>query len=88
MTEKRQDHPEKLKEMACTDIKTVNEKELVDISNVQIHTELPQKERILDYLNQVKNPYCYISHGTIVKISFSGTRKLKECLNACIEMES
>ena len=56
--------------------------ELVDISTVKINTELPLKERILDYVKQIKNPYCYICNGVVVKIGFTGKRTLNECLNS------
>lgn len=79
---------ERLKEMAEVNIRDVSPDELVDIENVHVNTELPVEERVLDYIRQIKNPYCYISHGVIVKISFTGNRKLEECLGACISMEA
>lgn len=79
---------EKLREMAEVDIRKVSPEELVDIETVQIDKELPAGERVLDYIRQVRNPYCYISHGVIVKISFTGSKKLEECLSACISMEA
>lgn len=79
---------ERLKKMAEVNIRDVSPDELVDIENVHVNTELPTQERVLDYIRQIKNPYCYISHGVIVKISFTGNRKLEECLGACISMEA
>lgn len=79
---------EKLKKMAEVDIRTVDPAELVDIEDVHIKSELPREERIKDYIRQIKNPYCYRSHGVIVKISFTGTKKLEECLGACVSMEA
>ena len=79
---------EELKRMAAVDIRTVNPEELVDIESVKINQELPVEERVKDYVRQIKNPYCYISHGTIVKIGFSGNRTLEECLAACVSMEA
>lgn len=72
---------EDLRKMAQTDIRTVNKEELVDINDVKINTDLPYEERVLDYLRQIKNPYCYLDHGMIIKISFSGERCFGECLN-------
>ena len=63
-------------------LKDINESELVDISTVKINTDLPVKERIKDYIRQIKNPYCYLDHGVVVKISFAGTKTLDECLKA------
>ena len=47
-------------------LKDINESELVDISTVKINTDLPVKERIKDYIRQIKNPYCYLDHGVVV----------------------
>lgn len=79
---------EKLRELASVDIRTIDPEELVDMENVKIDPELPAKERVSDYIRQIKNPYCYRSHGVVVKISFAGRRKLEECLGACVSMEA
>ena len=78
---------EELQEMAAVDIHTVDKNTLVDLDDVEIHTELPLEERIADYIHQVKNPYCHISNGMIVKISFAGKDTLEECLSRCISAE-
>ncbi len=54
--------------------------ELVDIENVVIHDDLPVAQRVADYIRQIKNPYCYRSHGVVVKISFAGKKPFEECL--------
>ena len=79
--------PEEMQEMAGIDIRTVDTSSLVDIEQVQIQTGLPQEERIADYIRQIKNPYCYLSNGVIVKISFAGRDTLEECLSRCIMSE-
>jgi hypothetical protein len=71
---------EELRKMSEVDIRTVDRNELVDIETVEIRTDLPKEERILDYIQQIKNPYCYLSHGVVVKISFSGKKKLEDCI--------
>ena len=73
MAEKELPTPEEMQEMAEIDIRTVD-------------TELPQEERIADYIRQIKNPYCYISHGVAVKISFTGKCTLEESLSRCISL--
>lgn len=45
--------------------------ELVDINTVHINSDLPVKERISDFLEQIKNPYCYIDGDTVVSVRFS-----------------
>ena len=75
---------EQLKQMAQVDIKTVDPAELVEIESVRIKTDLPQEERITDYIRQIGNPYCYLYHGIIVKVSFSGKRRMEEYLKDCL----
>ena len=54
-------------------IQTVDRDTLVDIKAVKIDPTLPHDQRIADYIRQVKNPYCYLDDGIIVKISFAET---------------
>lgn len=54
--------------------------ELVDIATVKIREDLPVDQRIADYIRQIKDPYCYISHGVVVRISFAGKKPFEECL--------
>lgn len=75
---------EQLQEMAQVDIRTVDPKELVDIESVKIRTDLPDEERVADYIRQIKNPYCYLYKGIVIKISFSGKRRLEDCLKDCL----
>lgn len=72
--------PEELEEMSKVDVRTVDKETLVDIRHVHIDTSLPVKERVVDYVRQVKNPYCYRCGDTVVKISFAGKKSLEDCL--------
>ncbi|MDD3415789.1 MAG: hypothetical protein PHY47_17580 [Lachnospiraceae bacterium] len=76
-----------LRKMEQTNIREVRKEDLVDIADVEIDSSLPVEERVSNYLKQIKNPYCYLSHGVIVKISFAGQSKLEECMSRCIAME-
>ncbi len=64
---------EKLREMEKVDIKTVDKSTLVDRSSVKLDKNMSREERILSYIEQIKNPYCYLDNGTVVKISFIDT---------------
>lgn len=86
MTQKRLPTAAQLKEMAQINIHTVEKESLVSAEGVQIHTELSDRERLEDYIRQIKNPYCYISHGVAVKISFTGKCTLEESLSRCISL--
>ena len=79
--------PDWLQNLQETDIRSVKSEDLIDIDSVTIRKDLPPEERVKDYIHQIRNPYCYLSHGVIVKISFSGTRTLEDCLETCLELE-
>ena len=60
-----------LEQLSAVDITTVAPDDLVDIRDVKINHGLPKEERILDFLGQIKTPYCF-KHGKIViKVGFS-----------------
>ncbi|MCL2772156.1 MAG: hypothetical protein FWD71_02300 [Oscillospiraceae bacterium] len=55
------------------DIRTVDPSTLVDIQDVKIDTSLPKEERMKQYIEQIRNPYCFKCGKTIVKVSYSDT---------------
>lgn len=74
-----------INELKNVDIITINPDTLVDISDIKINERLSAANRILDYVNQIKNPYCYRCNDYIVKINFVDTsvtltEKLKELI--------
>ncbi|MCF0133320.1 MAG: hypothetical protein HUJ72_05595 [Blautia sp.] len=69
------------------DIRKVNRDELVDIATVQLDSKQCQEEKIKSYISQIKNPYCYIQNGVIVKLSFAGKCCVDECLEKCVSMQ-
>lgn len=52
---------------------TVDRSALKDIRDVHVNTELPKKERILDFIRQIGNPYCYRHGDYVVKVGFADT---------------
>ena len=60
------------------DIRTVDPEILIDIRDTKIDTQLPAEERILDFIRQIQNPYCFKCGKTVVKISFSNTKATLE----------
>lgn len=73
-----------LEEMSCQSIEEINQSSLVDITTINIDTSLPATERMQNYLEQIKNPYCFLCNGVPVKIRFhdeAGTleSRLKNC---------
>ena len=59
--------------MKNVDIRTVRREELADIGEVKINKEKNREGQIRDYLEQIKNPYCYKYGEYIVKIGFEDT---------------
>lgn len=75
----------KLEEMKNLDIRTVDPQSLVDRRKVSINKDLPQKERLKQYVEQIKNPYCYLDGDVVVKVSFTDESvTLEERLQAYI----
>lgn len=66
--------------MKNVDVSNVDKSDLVNIEDVVVDGSLPQKERIMDYLRQIRNPYCYLSGGMVVKVSFAGKTRLEDCM--------
>ena len=64
---------ERLKRMAQTDIRTVDKNTLVERSTVKFDPAMSREERILSFIEQIKNPYCYLDDGVVVKVSFMDT---------------
>lgn len=67
-----------LKNMAHTDINTVSKESLIDIKDITVNMDKGKQERITDFIQQIKNPYCFICNGIIVKISFSNNGQTLE----------
>ena len=61
------------KAMQNVDIRTVDPAGLRDIRDVKVNTDLPKRERILDFIRQIGNPYCYRHGKYVVKVSFTDT---------------
>lgn len=53
--------------------KKAEQETLVERSTVKLDPGLSREERILSFIEQIKNPYCYLDDGVVVKISFMDT---------------
>lgn len=62
-----------LHRLQAMDLSDVKVEDLVDIRTVNINSQLSQPNRLLDFLNQIKNPYCYRHGDFVVQIGFSNT---------------
>ena len=55
------------------DLKNIDRNSLVDIRSVNVDVSLPQKERMRDFIRQVKDPYLFRHGKYVVKITFAET---------------
>lgn len=62
-----------IEKMQSVNPETVDRSVLKDIRDVHVNTELPKKERILDFIRQIGNPYCYRHGDYVVKVGFADT---------------
>ena len=62
-----------LDEMSRVDIQTVDPDTLVDIRDVEIDHELQKEARVLNFIEKIKNPYCFKHGKVIVKVGFTDT---------------
>ena len=54
---------------------------LVEIKDVRVNSNLPQKERIAEYVRQIKNPYQFKHGKHVVHLRFNENGPtLEECL--------
>lgn len=62
-----------LEEMKNVDVRTVSRDDLVDIRDVHIDRTLPKEERVRQFVQQIKNPYCFKCGDVVVKTRFADT---------------
>lgn len=60
-------------ETATFDIRAIDRSTLVDIRDVMVNMALPKRERVMDFIRQIGNPYCYRHGKYVVKVSFADT---------------
>ena len=59
--------------LRAVDPRTVDRSTLVQRSSVRIEPNAPREERIRQFVEQIRNPYCYLDGKTVVKIQFAET---------------
>ena len=59
--------------MKNANLATIDRDERVDIRDVKVNTSLPKRERAIDFIRQIGNPYCYRHGKYVVKVGFSDT---------------
>ena len=71
---------EQIHQMKNRDIRTIEQSELEELPQDAVEHGLPQEERLKNLLDKVRNPYCYLDNGIIVKLNFAprGSSTLSE----------
>lgn len=72
----------KLKKYKELSIEDINKEKIKDINEIKITRKKLSKQRILDFLNEVDNPYFFKVNGKIVQIAFNEDSSLSanDCL--------
>lgn len=60
-----------LEDMSKQNIETIDRKELADITAIHIRQDLPHNEKVLAFLEEIKNPYCFLCGDVPVRVCFS-----------------
>lgn len=60
-----------LENMSKQNIETLSCKELTDITTIHIRQDLSHNEKVLFFLEQIKNPYCFLCGDVPVRVCFS-----------------
>jgi len=61
---------QELFEMSQVDIVNIDRSTIADINSITINQGLPHKEKILSYIAQMGNPYCFLSGDIPVRMRF------------------
>ena len=48
----------------------IDRSQLVDIQTVKIDPSLPVAQRAAQYLEQIRDPYCFLCNGAVVRLRF------------------
>ena len=78
-----------LEELKKVDVRTVDISALEDIEKIEIDSSLSARERWMDFAEKIKNPFCFICNGMIVKVSYSEAQESLEnkLVQLCMSME-
>lgn len=79
-----------IRQMKNRDIRTIEQSELEKLPQDAVEHGLPQEKRLKNLLDKVRNPYCYLDNGIIVKLNFAsrGSSTLSERIGRCFQSAS
>lgn len=68
------------------ELETINRNEIEDVETIKINKNMPAKERIIEYIKKVKNPYVLKVNDTLVKITFNNQNiECMQCLKNIVK---
>ena len=71
----------KLKQCKQVNLDEINPTEIDEIEDIKIDKRKSSNDRLIDFLNEVKNPYIFKVEGKLVQIDFvSNGKTADECL--------
>lgn len=78
-----------LDKMEQIKIEEADRSTLVNIQTIKVDTLQSTLERMEHYLEQIKNPYCFLCDGSVVKIRFAqnGTELKSRLENYFVDMK-
>ncbi len=62
---------EQLKQLKQVDVRTISHNELIDLKEIKIDEEASKKQRIQQFVEQIKNPFCFKVGEIVVSVGFS-----------------
>ena len=56
--------------LKSVDVRSVDKSSLVDLDTVHIDESKPVQERVLSFLEQIQNPYCFRIGDVAIKVNY------------------
>lgn len=60
-----------LEQLKQVDVRTISHNELIDLKEIKIGEEASKKQRIQQFVEQIKNPFCFKVGEIVVSVGFS-----------------
>ena len=71
-----------MEEMRDIDLRTVDRASLMPRPEIREQKDSAREKKMMDYLKDTGNPYCYLEGKTVVKLSFAETdRTAEDCMH-------
>ena len=71
--------------MKSQNIELCDKSVLTDLRNIRIHTERPLPDRVLEFAEQMKNPYLFKVGDVAVSVIYCGDKSLSDVLTGLLK---